>query len=133
MRVYLKRLLTAGLAYQAGDILSKGIAVFMLPLYTRYVTAAGYGYAETLLTAVILLSIVLRLGVGEAFIRFYYDDDDAGRRDRIAGGAVAFTLATTTVAALAGVAAGGPLSKALLGVRDARMYVPVRSSARSSA
>ena len=59
VRVYLKRLLRAGLAYQAGDILSKGIALFMLPLYTAYVSRAGYGYAETLLTAVILLSIVL--------------------------------------------------------------------------
>jgi len=122
VRDYLRRLVSAGLAYQAGDILSKGIAVFMLPLYTTYVSASGYGYAETLLTAVILLSIILRLGVGEAFLRFYYDDADGDRRDRIAGGAVAFTLATTTVAALAGVAAGGPLSRALLGVRDAPLF-----------
>jgi O-antigen/teichoic acid export membrane protein len=119
VRDYLKRLVGAGLAYQAGDILSKGVAVFMLPLYTTYVSASGYGYAETLLTAVILLSIVLRLGVGEAFIRFYYDDADQARRDRMAGGAVAFVLATTTLAALAGVAVAGPLSRALLGVRNA--------------
>jgi O-antigen/teichoic acid export membrane protein len=122
VRDYLRRLATAGLAYQAGDILSKGVAVFMLPLYTTYVSAAGYGYAETLLTAVILLSILLRLGVGEAFIRFYYDDADGDRRDRLAGAAVAFTLATTTVAALAGVAAAGPLSRALLGVRNAPLF-----------
>ena len=49
MRGYLRRLVGAGLAYQAGDILSKGVAVFMLPLYTTYVSPAGYGYAETLL------------------------------------------------------------------------------------
>jgi len=99
---YLKRLLSAGLAYQAGDVLAKGVAIFTLPLYTAYVSPAGYGYAESLLTAVILLSIVLRLGVGEAFIRFYHDDSDQERRDRIAREAVAFVLATTTVAALAG-------------------------------
>ena len=122
MREYLKRLVGAGLAYQAGDILSKGVALFMLPLYTAYVSPAGYGYAETLLTAVILLSIVLRLGVGEAFIRFYYDDADPARRDRIAAGAVAFVLVTTTIAALAGVAAAGPLSRALLGVRDTGLF-----------
>ena len=119
MRDYLRRLVGAGLAYQAGDILSKGIAVFMLPLYTSYVSPAGYGYAETLLTAVILLSILLRLGVGEAFIRFYYDDADPARRDRLAAGAVAFVFATTTLAALVGVALAGPLSLALLGVRNA--------------
>ncbi|HXR14251.1 MAG TPA: oligosaccharide flippase family protein [Solirubrobacteraceae bacterium] len=119
---YLKRLVRAGLAYQAGDILSKGVAVFTLPLYTRYVSASGYGYVETLLTAVILLSIVLRLGVGEAFIRFYYDDDDSERRDRIAAGAVAFAFVTTTIAALLGVAFSASLSRSLLGVRDPVLF-----------
>jgi O-antigen/teichoic acid export membrane protein len=119
---YLKRLVRAGAAYQAGDILSKGVALFTLPLYTQYVGPAGYGYVETLLTAVILLSIVLRLGVGEAFIRFYYDDTDGERRDLIASAAVAFTLATTTVAALAGVIFSGTLSRGLLGVHNPVLF-----------
>ena len=34
---YLKRLIRTGAAYQASDILSKGVALFTLPLYTRYV------------------------------------------------------------------------------------------------
>ena len=119
---YLKRLVRAGAAYQAGDILSKGVAVFTLPLYTHYVGPAGYGYVETLLTAVILLSIVLRLGVGEAFIRFYYDDTDGERRDLIASAAVGFSLATTTVAALIGVLFSGTLSRALLGVHDPVLF-----------
>jgi O-antigen/teichoic acid export membrane protein len=119
---YLKRLVKAGVAYQAGDILSKGVAVFTLPLYTHYVSATGYGYVESLLTAVILLSILLRLGVGEAFIRFYYDDADVARRDRIAAGAVAFVLVTTTIAALAGVIFAGALSRALLGMRDPVLF-----------
>ncbi|MGA3362835.1 MAG: lipopolysaccharide biosynthesis protein [Solirubrobacteraceae bacterium] len=119
---YLKRLVRAGVAYQAGDILSKGVAVFTLPLYTRYVDAAGYGYVETLLTAVILLSIVLRLGVGEAFIRFYFDDTDVERRDLIASAAVAFVFVTTTIAALAGVIFSGVLSRALLGVHNAVLF-----------
>ncbi len=118
MGAYLKRLLTAGLAYQAGDILSKTVALFTLPLYTSYVSPAGYGYAETLMTAVILLSILLRLGAGEAFIRFYFDDADGARRDRIARAAVVCVLVTTTGAALVGVALAGPLSVALLGARD---------------
>jgi O-antigen/teichoic acid export membrane protein len=119
---YLKRLVKAGVAYQAGDILSKGVAIFTLPLYTHYVSATGYGYVESLLTAVILLSILLRLGVGEAFIRFYYDDADVARRDRIAAGAVAFVLVTTTIAALGGVIFAGALSRALLGMRDPVLF-----------
>jgi O-antigen/teichoic acid export membrane protein len=119
---YLKRLVRAGAAYQAGDILSKGVAVFTLPLYTHYVGPSGYGYVETLLTAVILLSIVLRLGVGEAFIRFYYDDADGERRDLIASAAVGFSLVTTTLAALVGVIFSGTLSRALLGVHDPVLF-----------
>lgn len=122
MLAYLKRLVTAGLAYQAGDILSKGAALVTLPLYTRYVSTTQYGYAEALLTGVILLSIVLRLGIGEAFIRFYYDDEDGARRDRIAAGAVVLCATTTTAAALVGVALAGPLSRAMLGPRTATLF-----------
>ena len=79
MRGYLKRLLTTGAAYQFGDILAKAIALVTLPLYTRHVSPAGYGAANSLLTAVILASIFLRVGLGEAFIRFYFDDSDRAR------------------------------------------------------
>ncbi len=118
---YLKRLATAGAAYQAGDILSKGIAVFTLPLYTKYVSPAQYGAAQTLLVFVILVSIVLRFGLGEAFIRFYFDDEDRARRDGIAGATVLFVAATTTVAALVALAFASPLSQLLLGFHDATL------------
>ncbi len=95
---YLKRLVTTGAAYQFGDILAKGLALLTLPLYTRHLAPSAYGAAETLLTAVILSSILLRVGVGEAFIRFYFDDDDQERRARIARTATATVAWTTTLA-----------------------------------
>jgi O-antigen/teichoic acid export membrane protein len=115
---YLKRLLTTGAAYQFGDILAKGLALLTLPLYTRHLGTQAYGVAETLLTAVILVSILLRVGVGEAFIRFYFDDDDEARRDRIARTATATVAWTTTLAALLAVAFAGPLSRLVIGFRD---------------
>ena len=105
---YLKRLVTTGAAYQFGDILAKGIALLTLPLYTRHVSTAGYGAAETLLTAVILASILLRVGVGEAFIRFYFDDTDTARRERIARTATATVAWTTTLASLLALAFAAP-------------------------
>jgi O-antigen/teichoic acid export membrane protein len=121
MLAYLKRLVTVGAAYQAGDLLSKGFAVITLPLYTRYVAPAGYGAAQNLLVIVILVSIVLRLGLGEAFIRFYYDDADQARRDRLAFVTVATVALGTTVVALACVAAASPLSVVVLGHHDATL------------
>jgi O-antigen/teichoic acid export membrane protein len=115
---YLKRLVTTGAAYQFGDILAKAIALVTIPLYTRYVPRAGYGAASSLLTAVILSSIFLRAGLGEAFVRFYFDDADPARRARIARAATATVAWTTTIAALLAVAFSAPLSRLLLGFHD---------------
>ncbi len=118
MRGYLKRLLATGAAYQFGDIVAKGIALITIPLYTRHVSPAGYGAANSLLTAVILASILLRVGVGEAFIRFYFDDDDVARRDRIARTATATVAWTTSAAALLALLFSSGLSRLILGYRD---------------
>jgi O-antigen/teichoic acid export membrane protein len=115
---YLKRLLTTGAAYQFGDIVAKGIALVTIPLYTRHISPAGYGAANSLLTAVILASIFLRVGVGEAFIRFYFDDQDEQRRTRIARTATATVAWTTTLASLLALVFSSAISKLLLGYRD---------------
>jgi O-antigen/teichoic acid export membrane protein len=118
---YLKRLATSGLAYQASSLVAGFLALFTLPLYTHHLSEAELGYAETLLTAIILASILLRFGVGEAFVRFYFDDDDRQRRDQLARRTTSFALVTTTVAALVAVAFAGELSQALLRTRDATL------------
>jgi O-antigen/teichoic acid export membrane protein len=118
VRDYLKRLLTTGAAYQAADIVAKGLAVILLPLYTRNVPEAGYGAYQVLLTSVILSSIVLRMGLGEAFVRFYFTDRDEQRRARIARTVTATVAWTTTLAALAALVFAGDLSQLVLGVRD---------------
>ena len=79
---YLKRLATSAAAYQAASFLSAALALITLPVYTRHVSQAQYGVAELLMTAIILVSILIRLGIGEAFVRYHYADEDQARRDR---------------------------------------------------
>ncbi len=117
----LKRLLASSIAYQAPSIAAAALAVGTLPLYTRSLSRADYGYAETLLTFIILTSIVLRVGIAEAFVRFWFDDEDAARRERLARTTVTIVVATTTFAALVGLALAGPLSELLLDRRDATL------------
>ncbi len=76
MSGYLRRLATTGAAYTAASIVSKLIAVALLPLYTRYLTTGDYGAAEIMFAAVVSVSIVVRLGLIEALLRFYYKDDE---------------------------------------------------------
>jgi O-antigen/teichoic acid export membrane protein len=120
---YLKRLLTTTAAYQVGDLLSKLIAVGLLPLYTRHLTKADYGVAELFLTLIILVSILVRLGIGEAFVRYHYRDEDPERRAALARRAVAFLFLATTVTAALSAALAGPLSQLVLGYRDGGTFL----------
>ncbi len=121
MRDYLKRLATTGAAYQAADIVAKGFAVLLLPLYTSHVSPREYGAYQSLLVAVVLSSILLRVGLGEAFVRFYFADHDKRRRERIARTVTATVAWTTTTAALVALVFSGDLCQLILGFRDSAL------------
>ncbi|MEA2151071.1 MAG: hypothetical protein QOD69_2901 [Solirubrobacteraceae bacterium] len=118
MRSLFTRLLTGGASYQAASVLSAALALVTLPLYTRALSRSDFGVAETLLTFIILASILLRLGLGEAFVRFYFTTPE-DERDRLARTTSAAVLLTTTTAALLAAAFSGPLSRLLLGFEEA--------------
>jgi O-antigen/teichoic acid export membrane protein len=109
---YLRRLATTGAAYTAASILSKLIAVALLPLYTRYLTPADYGAAEVMFAAVVSASIVIRFGTIEALLRFYYKEGEDPSEVVATSFAALFWLSTT--AALLALPFAGPISEALL-------------------
>src|SRR3954447_7248976 len=112
MSGYLRRLATTGAAYTAASIVSKVIAVALLPLYTRYLTTKDYGAAEILFAAVVTASIVVRLGLIEAILRFYYKDDEEPAK--VVAGSFAGLFWLSTLGALVLLPFAGPLSEALL-------------------
>jgi O-antigen/teichoic acid export membrane protein len=114
---YLRRLATTGAAYTASSVVSKLIAVFLLPIYTHYLTPSDYGAAEVMLASVIAASIVVRLGVIEAILRFYYL---AGERpERVVSTGFASLFWGATAAAAIALPFAGPISQALLDREDA--------------
>jgi O-antigen/teichoic acid export membrane protein len=114
---YLRRLATTGAAYTASSVISKLIAVVLLPLYTRYLTPSDYGAAEVLITGVIAASIVIRLGIIEALLRFYYREDE--RPEEVVRTSFASLFWTTTIGLAVLLPLAGPLSELLLDHRDA--------------
>lgn len=118
----LKRLLASSIAYQAPSILSAALALFTLPLYTGVLSPAEFGLAETLLTFIILTSIVLRLGIAEAFVRFWFDDEDPERRERLARTTTTIVALSTTLAVAAGLVLAAPLSRLLFDTEDAGLF-----------
>ena len=119
---YLKRLVSSLAAYQLADIVSKLIAVLLLPVYTRYIHPAGYGVVELLANGVILISILVRFGMIEAFLRFYFTDEDHERRDALVRRTAGFLLVATTVVAVVLPLFAGPLSQVVLSHRDPAIF-----------
>ena len=113
---YLRRLATTGAAYTASSVLSKLIAVALLPLYTAYLTPSDYGAAEVVLASVIAASIDIRFGLIEALLRFYYLAGEDPRRVVATGFAALFW--TTTAGALVLLPFAGSLSEAMLDHSD---------------
>jgi O-antigen/teichoic acid export membrane protein len=119
---YLKRLISSLAAYQVADVVSKLIAVLLLPVYTRYIPPAGYGVVELLANGVILISILVRFGMIESFLRYYFADDDQVRRNALVRRTAGFLLIATTISALVLAGAAVPLSKLVLGYSDATTF-----------
>ncbi|HET8638891.1 MAG TPA: oligosaccharide flippase family protein [Solirubrobacterales bacterium] len=117
MSGYLRRLATTGTAYTAASVLSKVIAVALLPLYTRYLTKSDYGNAEVMFAAVVAASIVIRLGAIEALLRFYYQEDESPAKVVSTSFAALFWFATA--AALVALPFAEPIAEALLDPRAA--------------
>jgi len=115
----LRRLLASGVAYQTASGVSGLLALVTIPLYTGVLTPAEYGLAENVLVFIILASIPLRAGLGEAIVRMWFDTSDRARRERLARTVTATVLLASSAVALAGAALAGPLSRAFLGVDDA--------------
>ena len=119
MSGYLRRLATTGAAYTAASIVSKVIAVILLPLYTRHLTLADYGAAEVMFAAVVSASIIVRFGLIEAVLRFYYKDDEQPREVVASSFAGLFWLSTIAMAIALPFAE--PISRALLDGSPAEM------------
>ena len=122
MTSYLKRLVNSLAAYQVADVVSKFMAVLLLPVYTRYISPAGYGVVELLGNGVIFISILVRFGIIESFLRFYFTDEDRERRDALVRRSFLFLLVTTTIASIVLAALAGPLSQIVLGHRDVSIF-----------
>jgi O-antigen/teichoic acid export membrane protein len=106
----LRRLGKHSVIYGLGGLVSRVLAVLLLPLYTHYLSPADYGQIETLIALTTVLAIVLRFGIQPAFFRFMFDSKDPSDRLRVLRTAFWFTMAMST-AGLAGLALlAGPIS-----------------------
>jgi O-antigen/teichoic acid export membrane protein len=94
--VQIRKLGKQSAIYGLGGLVSRILAVLLLPLYTSYLSKFAYGKIETLVAASSVLVIVLRLGISSAFFRFYFDAKDDDGRTRVVRTSFWFTMVSAT-------------------------------------
>ena len=114
----ISRLARHSAVYGIGGLVSRFVAVLLLPLYTRYLTPTDYGAVETLVALMAILATVLRLGIASAFFRFYFDSEDPARRLRVVRTSFWFTMTMATLGLVAGLVFAGQISEALFDTSD---------------
>jgi O-antigen/teichoic acid export membrane protein len=96
-----QRLLRDVIRYGTGDVLTRGLVLLALPLYTRLFSPSEYGVLTLILTLMALLTSILALGSDSAYALHYYDTQtDEERRvltSTVVGGVAVFALGVCLV------------------------------------
>jgi len=108
-----KRLGKHTAVYGLGGLVSRILAVLLLPLYTHYLGPRGFGKIETVVALTTVLVIVLRLGISSAFFRFYFDTKDEAQRTLVVRTSFWFTMTMATAGLIVGCLLAAPLAHAL--------------------
>jgi O-antigen/teichoic acid export membrane protein/glycosyltransferase involved in cell wall biosynthesis len=111
----LRRLGRHSAIYGLGGLVSRVLAVILLPLYTHYLSPGDYGRIATLAALVIVLTIILRLGITSAFFRFYFDSTEREHRLEVLRTSFWFTMGVATVGLIGLVGLSKPIASLLFG------------------
>ena len=96
------RLAQQSLVYGIGGVVSRLVAIGLIPIYTRDLHKGGYGTVAILLSGEALMVIALRAGVQNAFFRFYYLTSDPLERRTVVRTSFWFTMISATVGLVLG-------------------------------
>jgi O-antigen/teichoic acid export membrane protein len=67
------------LSYGLSAALQKFIAFLLFPVYTRLLTKSDFGTQDLIMTAIMVISLFLILGMDSGTVLHYYKEDEAGR------------------------------------------------------
>ncbi len=94
MKELIRFIKTSGI-YMVGNILTKAITFFMLPIYTKYLSPTDYGIYDVNIAYITFLSSVLFLDIWSGILRYMFDYQiKEEKRKPILSGLIIFTAST---------------------------------------
>lgn len=104
--------------YAIGNVSRQLVGFLMLPLYTQYLTPADYGVVGLLTFALALLEPFFGARLGDATLKFYYEETEEARRRKVIATSFIITGVVSTVVALSAFATRNSISHLLFGTTD---------------
>jgi O-antigen/teichoic acid export membrane protein len=109
----LRQLVGQSAVYGLGGLVSRVLAVLLLPLYTAYLDPADLGAVGVLIALNAVLVTILRGGISSAFFRFWFDSPEPVKRRTVLRTSFWFTMGMATFGLAAGWIFAGPIADAL--------------------
>jgi O-antigen/teichoic acid export membrane protein len=116
MNIHFSRLIKGTGIMALAGLLEKGVAFFLLPLYTHYLTPADYGAVELFIVLLTIMDIVVQQGlVSAVFKRIAFDKGENEIEDyrTVMGTAIIYVLGTGLLVGIAMIVFAGQLSPLL--------------------
>jgi len=88
----LKQFLKDSFIYGLSNVISRGIALFLLPLYTRVFSPADFGVIDILTIVATLVNLTVALEISQGVMRYYAEAASAGDRARFVSTALWFSM-----------------------------------------
>jgi O-antigen/teichoic acid export membrane protein len=111
----LARFLKDSAIYGAAGMLTRGIMLLLIPLYTRALAPEGFGVIDLLTVFGAIISLTVALEISQGVARFFLDTDSKDERRTYASTALWFTVGAYSVFVLAAVAFATPLARIVIG------------------
>lgn len=105
------RVMRHSAVYSLGALAEKGVAFFLVPLYTRFLSPADYGVLGMMVAVMAPLMILSEMGVTNGLAMTYYDSKEKSERAKAVGTALTIAVIGAVVLSAVTLAAAGSLSQ----------------------
>jgi O-antigen/teichoic acid export membrane protein len=109
----LRQLVGQSAVYGLGGLISRVLAVLLLPLYTAYLDPGDLGKVGVVTALNAVLVTVLRGGISSAFFRFWFDSPEPERRRTVLRTSFWYTMGAATFGLVVGWIFAAPIADAL--------------------
>src|SRR6185437_4404813 len=116
--IVFKQFLKDSLIYGFAGVLTRGISILLVPLYTRLLSPTSYGMVDILNVFGTVIGVTVALEISQAIARFYPASKDADARLGYSSTALWFTVGAYLVFLVACMLTAPTLSRSLLDSPD---------------